>query len=83
MWVLQELVENKDFFWLNKTRYKEESGMSHNTYKNAVDELQLYGLLAATIYSDVFWINPHYFFFGNRVKKYPESVYIKQNRAKG
>jgi hypothetical protein len=83
VWVLQELVENKDFFWLNKDRFKEEAGMAHNTYKKSIDELQLYGLLAATIYPDVFWINPHYFFFGNRVNKYPKSVYIKQNRAKG
>lgn len=78
-WVEQELDYNKDYFWLNKARYMKETGVAYNTYKKSVGELQQYGFISLSVVNDVFWINPHFFFFGNRVSKYPKSVKIKQD----
>lgn len=69
-WCLQEFDNNKDWFWLNKQRYMDETGVAYNTYKKSVKELQDHALILKTSYNDVFWINPHYFFRGNRVKFY-------------
>jgi hypothetical protein len=78
-WVEQELDYNKDYFWLNKARYMDETGVAYNTYKKSVGELQQYGFISLSVVTDVFWINPHFFFFGNRIGKYPKSVKIKQD----
>jgi hypothetical protein len=69
-WCFQEFDSNKDWFWLNKQRYMDETGVAYNTYKKSVKELQDNNLILKTSYNDVFWINPHYFFRGNRVKFY-------------
>ncbi len=78
-WVEQELDYNKDYFWLNKARYMDETGVAYNTYKKSVGELQQYGFISLSVVTDVFWINPHFFFFGNRIGKYPKSIKIKQD----
>lgn len=80
-WVEQELDENKDYFWLNKQRYMDETGVAYNTYKKSVKELQTYNFIQPTTINDIFWINPYFFFFGNRVKKYPNNLVIKQDRT--
>lgn len=69
-WCIQEFDIKTDWFWLNKQRYMEETGVAYNTYKKSVKELQDMGLLLKTSYTDVFWINPHYFFRGNRLDFY-------------
>ena len=71
-WCVQELDVKKDWFWLNKQRYMDETGVAYNTYKKSIKELQDAGLILKTSYNDVFWINPHYFFRGNRVDFYGE-----------
>jgi hypothetical protein len=72
IWCIQELEIKQDWFWLNKQRYMDETGVSYNTYKNSVKELQDQSLLLKTSYTDVFWINPHYFFRGNRIDFYKD-----------
>lgn len=67
-WCIQEFDNNKDWFWLNKQRYMDETGVAYNTYKKSVKELQDHALILKTSYTDVFWINPHYFFRGDRIK---------------
>lgn len=69
-WCMLEFENNQDWFWLNKQRYMDETGVAYNTYKKSVKELQDHALILKTSYTDVFWINPHYFFRGNRVKFY-------------
>lgn len=65
-WCMQVIDVNKDWFWLNKGRYMEETGISYNTYKKCVEELQDSGLLSKTSINDVFWFNPEFFFRGSR-----------------
>ena len=82
-WVEQELDYNSDWFWLNKDRYMDESAVAYNTYKKSIMELQVNSFLSKTAMSDVFWLNPHYFFFGNRVKKYENNLKVVKNNGNG
>lgn len=70
LWVMFELDEGKDWLYLNKTRYLKEQDLSYNTYTKARDELIRYCIIYPTVVKDVFWINPDFFFQGNRIKKY-------------
>lgn len=76
LWLMYEVEPNKDYLWLNKWRYMEESGIAtYNTYNSAVNDL-IANLYIAKVagYSNVFWISPHFFFNGNRAKTFPEHV---------
>ena len=78
LWIMYELELNKDYVWIPKKRYMRESRISAvNTYKAALNELIRANYIVATVVSNVYWINPHYFFNGNRVKKYPNNVQVK------
>lgn len=74
LWVLYEMKVGKEYLWLNKQRFMEESGFSYNTYKKAAKELVENGILAKTIYKDTYWINPDYCYAGNRVRKFKEQT---------
>ena len=81
LWIMMELKNNKDYVWINKQRYMDESGMSYNTLKNSIKELHKNNLIQPTIKTDIYWINPYYFFPGNRVNKYKDNVNITQDRT--
>lgn len=66
-----------DYLWINKERFMEENSMSLNTYKKAIQQLCLVSILYKMVNYDYYWINPDYFFFGSRVKKYPNKVIEK------
>lgn len=75
LWVLFELKYGEDFIRLNKVRYMRENGISSvNTFKDALKDLIRNGILATTVETDVYWINPFYFFKGNRVNKFKQNV---------
>ena len=75
LWIMYDINYSEDFLWLNKKRYMEEVGITAiNTYKAAVKELVRYGYLGLTVVPDVFWINPLFFFKGDRVKAFPKNL---------
>ena len=74
LWILYEIESSKDYLWINKNRYMLENTTSLNTFKKALDELIRYALLAYTVVKEVYWINPDFFFKGDRVSKYPKNV---------
>lgn len=75
IWLMYTIEPNKDFIWINKDRYMLELDItSINTYKKALFELERYGIIALTSVKDTYWINPDFFFRGNRVTKYPKNV---------
>ena len=74
LWILYEIESGKDYLWINKDRFMLENHTSLNTYKKALDELIRYALLAFTVVKDVYWINPDFFFKGDRVSKYPKNI---------
>jgi hypothetical protein len=78
LWLLDEIEYGKDYIWINKDRYMKEMNISSmNTYKDALNELIRYGHLTETITKGVYWINPEFFFKGNRVTKYPKKVRVQ------
>lgn len=80
LWLLDEIDYGKDFIWINKDRYMKEMDISSvNTYKDALNELIRYGHLTESITKGVYWINPEFFFKGNRVTKYSKKIKIQSN----
>lgn len=77
LWIFFEIEHGKDALWINKDRFMLENHTSLNTYKKALDELIRYALLAFTVVKDVYWINPDFFFKGNRIEKYPDNIVLK------
>lgn len=76
LWLIYEVEPNCDYIWINKWRYMEESRITtYNTYNNALNELIEVGYLARCARpANTFFINPHYFFNGNRAKNFPDNV---------
>lgn len=78
LWIFYTVERKKDYIWINKERYKKEQDIkSENTVRGALKNLVRYGLIQYTIVKDVYWINPDFFFFGNRIKKYPNNLVEK------
>lgn len=74
LWIMFEVDSGKDALWINKDRYMIENSTSLNTYKKALTELLRYALIVKTIIKDVYWINPDFFFRGDRIAKYPNKI---------
>ena len=75
LWILFELKYGQDWVWINKERFMKESNISAvNTFKGALKDLIRNGILATTVETDVYWINPFYFFKGNRINKFKQNV---------
>jgi hypothetical protein len=50
---------------------------TRNVYKKAIDELHRYGYIQPSVQRYVFWINPSLMFAGNRIRKWPNKVVVK------
>lgn len=74
--VMYSLRSGEDFMWLNRSEYMKSMGMSSvNTFKDAVKDLSASGyIMPHERLKDVIWINPQYFFKGNRINKYPNNL---------
>ncbi|HMT02786.1 MAG TPA: hypothetical protein PKD00_05670 [Burkholderiales bacterium] len=70
LWFIYVLTPGKDYVYLNRKLYMEESGISSiNTIKTALSGLIDNKIIAISPVKD-YYINPLYFYSGNRVKKY-------------
>lgn len=72
-----KLPRNQDYLWINTILFKRESSLDDDQYLLAVEELERYGVIAYTIYKDVYYINPLIFYCGNRLKKYTAHVKMR------
>lgn len=82
-WIMYEMKSGKDWLWLNKDRYMDESGIgSYNTYHAAVCELMDHRFIARSSIRDVYFIDPSLFYKGNRIEDYPENTFIKYDDPK-
>jgi hypothetical protein len=78
LWIIYESENSSEWLWINKRRYMKEGNVtSINTYKSALVELIKAGYLLSSVIKDVYWINPRYFFNGNRVNKFPKNIVRK------
>ncbi len=74
LWITYELDSGKDYLWINKVRYLAECTVSLNTYKESILDLTTGGVITPTVYNDTYWINPLFFFNGDRIKKYQDKL---------
>lgn len=75
LWIIYEVEGGKDYLWLNKVRYMEESGISSaKTFYSAVNDLISKKFIFRTLVGGVYWINPAFFFSGNRILKFPDNL---------
>lgn len=73
--ILYSLKRNQEWIYLNKEFYMRENKVaSLTTFYDAIKELQRYEYIQKTVTKEVYWINPHRFFPGNRVVKYPDKI---------
>ena len=79
LWILYRVDPNTDYFQLNKDVYMAKNGIkSPKTYAEACKELSRYGFIAFSAIKGVFWLNPQYYYNGNRVKMYKNNLEIRQ-----
>ena len=74
--ILHHLKPAKDWIWIDRVKYMESMGItSVNTFRGAVIHLAAGGYVSIhPLIQDLLWINPHFFFKGSRVNKYPDKV---------
>lgn len=80
LYIMYALDHGEDLIWIHKARYMERHGInSVNTFKEAVRDLSQHTLIYPHAFiRDVYWINPHFFFKGDRKGKYPSKVNVKK-----
>lgn len=78
-YIMTHLESGRDWIRINRKRYMDTYFvLSINTVKKAETELCVACLInRCELYKDVFWINPKFFYSGNRANKFPHNVDIK------
>lgn len=76
--IMYTLEPATDILWVHRGRYMTSYKISSvNTYKDAVKNLAEKGFIYPVVgMKDVYWINPHYFFKGDRASKYKDKVKV-------
>jgi hypothetical protein len=76
LWIMYELDPGKDYVWINRERYMEESGVkSPTTVSLAVRELKLEFIMPCNV-REMYFINPKYMFFGSRINAFGDNVKV-------
>ena len=79
IFIMYKLERNQDYVWVNSRLFQAEAMIKHKAdYITAAEELNRYQIITPTMYTDTYWINPFLLFFGNRIKKYPDHLLIKE-----
>jgi hypothetical protein len=69
------LQHNKDYIHLpSNATMKEAEIKSLNTFKKCLEELTTSLIITPTLCTNVFWINPVFFFNGSRINKYSHKL---------
>jgi hypothetical protein len=78
VFIQYQLSPNKDYIWINNRLFQDSADIRMKSqYEEGVEELVRYGIITTTIYKDVYWINPLILFSGNRLKKYPDNLKMR------
>ena len=84
-WISDELVDGQDWISINVKRYIKESEkvdpitqktirLSLNTYKEAINDLRIAGIIMPTTAHETYFINPSILFKGSRPNKYKSRI---------
>jgi len=76
VWIMQKIENGKDYIVINISEFKQQSSVSHSSYCKAIRELSEIYLIMKSTRTNVFWINPAYFFPGNAILKYPDNLQV-------
>ena len=74
LWLLYEIDHAEDFFELNKKRFIAECTSNYKHLSMGITALIDASVITSTSVDNVYWINPLFFFKGDRVKKYPNDL---------
>lgn len=78
LWIMLNVYKQEDCIYIDNTRVMEDMGVkSINTVKKNIDELIRYGFITLSRHKQIYWINPMFFFKGNRVVKFPKNTVTK------
>lgn len=78
LWLLYEADNGKDYMWLNRVRYMSENDISSvTTYRSALKEVIMAGIITRSVVNGVYWINPDFFYNGNRIIKFPKNLKMR------
>jgi hypothetical protein len=75
-----DLESGKDYYWVNNTFIVTKFKFKNRQELDDIIHNQLirYSLLAMSTINHVYWINPHIVFCGNRLKKYPKQISVRE-----
>lgn len=83
VWIMYELDFGKDYIWINKGLYMHENEIkSVDTYKAALSDLIRNCYITPTSVHGVYWINPDFFFKGDRIGKYKDKIVLYKPKSK-
>jgi|LakMenE01Jun11ns_1017448.scaffolds.fasta_scaffold9382484_1 hypothetical protein len=74
LWLLYEIDYAEDFLELNKRRFIAECTSNYKHLSAGIKSLMDASIIIPTTVENVYWINPIFFFKGDRVKKYPNNI---------
>lgn len=74
LWLLFEIDYAEDFFELNKRRFIAECTSNYMHLSMGITALIDASIITSTSVENVYWINPIFFFKGDRVKKYQNDL---------
>lgn len=79
LWIMYTIKAGQETIWINRERYMKEMGISSNTtVLTTIKDLIKLNYLAKTAEGkDMYFINPKYFFQGDRLKKYHKNTFVK------
>lgn len=80
LYIMYHLPEDRDYITLRLADVRANTGISRNSIVSALKDLRGLNIIQQKSQSE-YWVNPHYFFCGNRIKYYrdnnPDAVVVK------
>lgn len=78
LYIQYHIPENKDYISLKLDDVRRKTGISKNALVTALQSLKANGIITPKSQS-IYWVNPFYFFHGNRIKYFKElgDTYLK------
>lgn len=73
-WIQYSTRNGEDFIYIDKERACNELQIRDRTFRAIIKELQATGFISPTTEREIYWLNPYYFFVGDRVSKYPRNI---------
>jgi hypothetical protein len=82
VWLMHKVIRKCDLIHIDRHKYMKEADISRQeTYMHAIADLVMAKILYRyPLYSDLYFINPHVFFKGNRLLKYKDLLDPKKIR---